>query len=182
MISDKAQNSSVFALFFPCHFFLWTSYFSHIAWSVQWWIKLNILFEIWCVKISSPFMKHEDFKGKRCRRCTNSTYLHWLICKKYVSMVCTETNYVNKSNAVFCRGMVLYFFQEVSITNKSTMLRWVACKRLSSFYWASTLIYTRNFTEYKNANHLPQKTFTIFQIHHAHINTYTVSYIGCHSD
>ena len=104
MISDKAQNSSVFALFFPCHFFLWTSYFSHIAWSVQWWIKLNILFEIWCVKISSPFMKHEDFKGKRCRRCTNSTYLHWLICKKYVSMVCTETNYVNKSNAVFCRG------------------------------------------------------------------------------
>ena len=70
-------------------------------------------------------------------------------------MVCTETNYVNKSNAVFCRGMVLYFFQEVSITNKSTNVVELHAKDYHLFIEPPLLIYTRNFTEYKNANHLP---------------------------
>ena len=84
---------------------------------------------------------------------------------------------VNQNNDILCHGIV-FFFQEVSITNKSTMLLWykwrscIACKRLSSFIELRSNLRTKFHRIYRNAKPIIfLKHFTISPANIAFIST-----------
>ena len=121
------------------------------------WIRFNILFEIWCVKISSLFKNLRVSKGKRCRRRKNVMHLYsqysFQSKKSYKRYV--QKPSVNQNNDILCHGIVFFSKRYQSRTSQQCCYGIsggvVACKRLSSFIELRSLIYARNFTEYRNA-------------------------------